>query len=126
MNIGDMPGQILIITNRMLPEPSLPYGVFTLSIAGQRNPATRQGTGESGFDRPPVAGIIGIALRQGPNGMKVFRHDGYGVNRKRPLFPDNGKGFPQQVTMLNQQPGTTISQCHRKKIGSAFHPIAPV
>jgi hypothetical protein len=57
---------------------------------------------EMRIDSPPAAGEVGIAWRQRPDGMQVFRQDDDGVDRERALVPRDAECRPQGADMVHQ------------------------
>jgi hypothetical protein len=78
MNVLNMPAQIVLVANGMLPEPPLPYATFPV-------PSARLGDGpfvgasfqptlrEASLDTRPTRGEVGIPDRKTPYGMQMIR-----------------------------------------------------
>src|SRR5580704_13698453 len=105
MNVIEVPGEIALIAQGVLPIAPLPYATLTLSQSAFRNPlARRQGTRMHSFDMPPSCCKIGIAFRQRPDRMKMVRQYDDGIDRE--YMPDAcvSKSRSQKIDMIGQEP----------------------
>src|SRR5215510_9510459 len=84
MNVIDVTLEVRIVSDCVFPKPSLPDSRFApLYLAPRPQLRRRQLAGESAFDLAPASRELGIARRQGPNGMEMVRHDADGVRCER-------------------------------------------
>ena len=91
--------EIGIVTNPMLPEPSLPYGLLTAPYARSgRDGAEMSGKsgGEQAFDAVPAARVVRIPLRQRPYCMEMIGQHHDRVNREWVMRHHSAKSPAQQ------------------------------
>jgi hypothetical protein len=94
-----MPFKIGMIANPVFPIPALPHRLFTAPPAGRaRNRARgrRQRRAEPAFDRVPAQGIIGITVRQGPQGMQMVGQYDHRLDPKGMMCHDRAESVAQQ------------------------------
>src|SRR5262245_10221116 len=84
VDVIDVAREIRVITDCMLPKPSLPDSRFASAYLAPRSQRCRtQPAGKSAFDLSPARCEIGIARRQCPNGMEMVRQDADSIRFKR-------------------------------------------
>src|SRR5262249_31715728 len=72
VDVIDMTLEVRIVADCVLPKPSLPDARFAPPyLASRPQLRRRQHAGESALDLTPTSREIGIAGRQGPNGMEM-------------------------------------------------------
>jgi hypothetical protein len=71
LRVLDVPLEIQFVTDRVLPETSLPEHVFAVGMALKRHTSGNTRVRELRFDAPPTAGEIRLR-RQSPNRMQVL------------------------------------------------------
>ena len=79
VNVIDVPREIALVAQCVLPVTSLPNTAFVLAGAACRNLLLRRkSTRECRLYQPPASREISIAIGQGPHGMQMIRqhHDG--------------------------------------------------
>lgn len=127
VNVIEMVGKIVLVTQRMLPIPPLPNATFAFGAsAGGERFAARQTVRDCGFDETPARGEIHVVLGQSPDRMQVIGQydssfDGEGMTR-----PHVAKRCPQQADVLGKQPAPTLGQIDREEIAAAVCEIAPI
>jgi len=79
MDVVDMPREIGVIADLMFPVAALPDAAFSFGAsAGVRGFGAGQLSREARFDQRPAQGEVGVAGRQAPDGVQVFRKDDHG------------------------------------------------
>jgi hypothetical protein len=81
---------------------------------------------EMRIDSPPAAGEVGIAWRQRPDGMQVFRQDHDGLDRERTLVPRDPERRAQGAYVIHHRGGCPVRERDREEIGAAWNEVAPV
>lgn len=73
MNIVDMLDEVVLVSNSMLPKPSLPDTAFLFAFAAFGNSlAFFDLFTKVGLNQPPATTKIIVTFRQSPNGMEMF------------------------------------------------------
>jgi hypothetical protein len=84
VKVIDVTLKVRIVSDCVLPKPSLPDPRFApLYLAPRPQLRRRQLAGESAFDLAPASREIGLAGRQGPNGMEMVWQDADGIRCER-------------------------------------------
>ena len=73
MNIINMPLQIGVVANRVLPVTPLPNSFLPFDNFAWRSRSVLKAAREATLDQAPTSGKIGISLRQGPERVNVVR-----------------------------------------------------
>ena len=98
MDVFDVAGVIVFVTQQVFPITVLPQGLFLFGFASRVRCGT-QGIGvmfgEPGFDKPPTGSKISIVRRQCPNAMQVVGHNDEGINFERMRFAHGAECFSQ-------------------------------
>ena len=127
MDIIDVTGEIIFITNGVLPITSLPYSAFALGGTAFGNPfASRNTARETRFDQPPAHGKVGIAVRLCPDRVKVIGQDNHRVDRKWMVLPRLPKCCTQSVDVLRQQSQPPVRQIDGEEETTSGHKVATV
>lgn len=127
MHVIDMPLQINIVADLVLPEAPLPDPLLAFCrLAGRKRAAARQSAGKQAFDKTPPPAEIGITFRQAPYRMQMIRQNAHCKRLKGPPRPDRLKRGAQTVNLLNEQFTTAVSQCDREEIRAAGNQAASV
>lgn len=96
--ILDVPSVILVVADRVLPEPALPEA--HLAPRGLARAAARVGRhafGEARLDLLPARREIGIAPRQGPDRVQMVRQDHDRISQERVLVLGRGEGAAERT-----------------------------
>src|SRR5689334_19173347 len=83
MHVIDVPLEIGLVADRVLPKAPLPKHKFTVALTRDRHTGGNKGVRETRLDALPATGEIGVALRQSPNRMQVVREYYDRVDGKR-------------------------------------------
>jgi hypothetical protein len=126
MHVVDVPLEISLVSNRVLPEAPLPEHVFAIAMTRHRHAVGHQPMREVRFDALPAAGEVGIACRQRPDGMQVIRQDHDGLDREWTLVPRKTESHPQSAHVMHEREGCPVSERDREKIGASWNEFAPV
>jgi hypothetical protein len=126
VDVIDVAGEIVIVADQMLPEPPLPELIFAPLVTGERNPVTSQRPAEASLDGAPAVLVIGVAGRQGPQGVQVIgKHDDR-VNGKGALAPHAAQDLPQELGSPGEKIGPPVAQGDGEEVRSAGDAGAPV
>lgn len=121
MNIVHVPFKIAIITNEMLPIPSLPDAQFSGIAADFRQVfGSRPVPRDLALQQTPEGAETAVAGRQGPDAMQMIRQHDPGTDPEPVTLPDVPDGLAQHVDFPHQQiiaPG--LQQIHREEPGTA-------
>ena len=85
MDIIDVPFEIDVVANSVLPVTTLPQRIFT-ALVFRSAAAFRNKTTEQTFAALPTPRIIGVVRGQGGDDVQMIRKHDDGVNRKRALL----------------------------------------
>lgn len=121
MNIINVPGEIVFVTNQMFPVTALPDTPFTFSrTAPASHTAPGKSACEPGLDQHPARREIIVIRRQGPKCMKMFGEDHNGIHAKRiPAFHACHHA-PEKISMICQQRPRPVCQSDGEEISAAF------
>ena len=127
VNIIKMGAIIVVVADRMFPEPSLPNSPLALSPpACGTEIALRYLLGKCRFNRLPPPGEIRITLRQGPKAMQMVRQYHPGVDMKRHPCPHLTHRLAQNINIPGQNLASTIIKVDREKIRSPWNPVTSI
>jgi hypothetical protein len=132
MNVMDMPLQVALIADVVLPVSTLPNSFFALAdhARGPRCSGWKR-AGEPALDEIPASYEIPasceirIVLRQGPDRMQMIRKNANRNCFERKALPCDAVGSAKQIDVTHQQIATPISQRSSEKIGATFDRRAP-
>ena len=100
MDVIHMAGEVGFVADLMFPISVLPHGLFALlqsrSIGGAAA-CIRAMLGERALDQTPASREVGIVGRQGPDAVKMIRHDHDGVDLERTRLANGSEGIAQHV-----------------------------
>ena len=128
VDVIDVGREILVVADRMLPEPALPDAALAAPQPYLRAPlASGQATGENRLDQAPAGREVRIALRQRPNAVEVIGEDDPGVDRERVAAAGDTNGVPEQVDTPNEEVvAAPLEQVDGEEIASAGDTVATV
>ena len=72
VNVIDVPGQIFLVADRVLPETSLPQSLFSALVALETETVSDDLAREQAFDALPTSGKIRIVLRKRHDNMQMI------------------------------------------------------
>jgi hypothetical protein len=76
VDVVDMPRQVGLVTDRVLPIAALPQSFLAFSDVSRRSRCRGWKSARNpGFDQIPARGKIRVILRQRPDGVQVIRQD---------------------------------------------------
>lgn len=87
MNVIDVPFEIPLITDGMLPESTLPQRDFAISVARDRGTCLDDRGGEPTLDQMPTIWKIGISLGQCHDDVEVIGQYDHGIDGERVFTP---------------------------------------
>lgn len=102
VNVLHASGKIRLITNPMLPKPTLPQGRFATFLTRLRHGSSiliRRSTllAHAAFDQCPPQRVVFVTIRQGPHTMQMIREQNPSVNIKRERSANFRHRRPQGV-----------------------------
>ncbi len=98
VDVIDMAGEVVIVTNPMLPITLLPDAAFSFALAARRYPfAVRQCPRKAALYQAPAQGKIGIARRQRAQRMQVIGQDYDGIDTPGMQTHHMGEAGAQQI-----------------------------
>jgi hypothetical protein len=126
MDVIDVPGEISLVTDGVLPVPPLPRRKLATRITPDGIPSSEQVSAEVSFDPPPAPGEIRVSLRQGQDCMKVIGQDDDSIDDEGALLPGRAKRSAKRTDMINKSCRLAFGERYREEIGAALHPVASV
>ena len=127
MHVIDMPLQINVVANLMLPETPLPDSFLASgNLAGRKPAAVRQPAGKQSFDETPPPAEIRIAFRQSPYRVQMVRQNADRNRLKGPSRPIRLKCGAQSINLLHEQLATPVLQRDREEIRATGDEAASV
>src|SRR5579885_2802328 len=115
MNIVDVPRQICLVADSMLPVASLPNSLFTLCDFALRAHSIGQSSRKTAFDEIPATGEIGIAGWQRPNRVQVIGQDANRNRVERAPLLHLSVGAAQTIDFAQQKIARTIGKRQREE-----------
>ncbi len=101
VDVIDVPVEVRLIADAMLPITALPNAAFVFALsAGGYTLAIGQGTGKSAFDQAPTYSVIGVSGWQGTQSVQMVRQYNDGVDLPRMLAHDHAKAGAQQIDLF--------------------------
>src|SRR5690242_16448828 len=122
MNVVDMKLEVGIITNGVLPVTTLPNPSFApgnLAAAALHLPG--EPAREAALNQAPSQRKIGVAPRQGPEGMYVVRQYADGDRPERIPFLHSHVDTPEPIDMPDQDVTGPVGESDGEKEGTAFN-----
>src|SRR6516165_9151405 len=126
VNIVDLPLEISVITNRMLPISTLPERRLSVSVTYDRSPGIHEPVRKSAFDEPPSVRIVRIPVRQRHDKVQMVRQHHDCIDRHRMREPCLPHGRPQGFDVLDQRPRGSIYERNGEEKRSACNEIPTV
>ena len=102
MNVFDVPREVLIVADGVLPEPPLPQCVFPIWMAFDGNAFGNELPGKATFDLTPTAGEIRVVRRQGEERMQVIGQDYNRVDIERIFSSRRAKRCAKRRDMIDK------------------------
>jgi hypothetical protein len=87
VDVIDMTRQIRLISNGVLPEPSLPEHVLAPMVARDRKSSANHLSREQALDPAPSSGKIPVVFRQREDRVQMIRKNYDGVDREWSFLP---------------------------------------
>jgi hypothetical protein len=110
VNVIDVPSQIFFVTDRVLPETSLPQSIFSAPVALIVEPLGDDVPRKKAFDALPSSGKIRVIVWKGHDDMQMIRQHDDGIDRERMLTPRDPKGAAQQSDVFDENRRPAIGQ----------------
>jgi len=126
MYVINMPLEIFLIPDRVLPESSLPKLVFAAFIARYRHPRRDHASRKEALDAPPSPGEIRIIRTQCDDRMQVIRKNDDGIDRKWLYAICLSKCLSQKINMIDKNSPSSICQRNGEEERSARNAISPL
>ena len=126
MNIIDMPYQVRLIPDGVLPITPLPKTVFTAPVARSSAATLGEEAGEQTFAALPTSRKIDLVARQRHKDVQMIGKHNDGIHRKRTLMSRHTKCISQQVDGFDERAGSSIRKCSGKKERAARHKISSI
>jgi hypothetical protein len=126
VNVTDMPREVVIVADRVLPIPPLPKRELTIAVPFDVPTRFEQMGAEISFDAPPPARKICIVSWQTEDGVQVIRQDHDGIDRKWSLLPGHTKCGAKRADMIDKNDRLPIGQRQREEEFSTGDAIASV
>jgi hypothetical protein len=121
MNILDVLDEIVVVSNLMLPETTLPHRFLLFALPRFGNLALGCDCtmpAEMALDQPPAGGKAGIANRQHPYTVKVLRQNHDGIDLERVMAHRVAECLAQQCDVfVGTQERTPVVGDNREKEG---------
>src|SRR5258708_28373799 len=102
MNVVNVPREVLLVTNGVLPEPPLPERIFPVRMALHECSYRDHVAAEISLDPAPAAGKICVALRQRENRVQMIRQDNDCVNREWAFAPGCAERLTQGANVIHE------------------------
>jgi hypothetical protein len=116
VDVVDVTGEIIFITNGVLPVTPLPYTAFALGGPALGNSFASWNTArESRFDQPPTRGKVSIAVGHSPDRVKMIGQNNHRVDREWMVMPRLPKRCPQFVDMFRQQSLSSLREINSEE-----------
>jgi len=102
MNVIDVSCKVVIVSNGVLPEASLPKRQVAVRTTTCDRTNCNHVAAEISLDAPPAFGVIRIARREGEYCVQVIRQDHNRVDRKRTLSTGCTKRRTQRADVIDK------------------------
>ena len=126
VDVVEMPREILLVADRVLPKPSLPQPVLAFVIALDRDSAGHDVPGEIALDPAPSAGKIEVIRREREDCVEMVRQDHGGIDREGTFFRRHAEGGAKLLDVTNERGRTSILDRYGEEIRSAWKEVSPV
>jgi hypothetical protein len=110
VDIIDVLLEIAIVTDGVLPKPTLPKRSFGVCPPSERRSRRNDCIGEATFDQAPSHGEVGVAVRQSHDDVEVMRQHDDGVDVEGVASPDQSYGSAQRREVIDQHTRHSISE----------------
>ena len=121
MDVIHMTCEVIVVAYLVFPIAALPYAAFAFLVPARADVlGSGQLSRESGFDQRPSGWVIGVAERQRPNDMNVFRQHDHGIDMKRMRIADSAYAFSQFVDVVGKQRFRSVGQVDGKEERTAW------
>jgi hypothetical protein len=87
VNVIDVPFEILLITNDVFPESTLPQRYLAISVTSDRSARLDDGGGEPTLDQVSTIWKIGVSFGQCHDDVEVIGQYDHGIDRERMIAP---------------------------------------
>jgi hypothetical protein len=126
MDIVEVPREILLVADRVLPKPSLPEPVLAFAIAFDRDSASHDLAGEVALDPPPSAGKVEVVRRQSEDCVEVVRQDHDSIDREGAFARGHADGGAKLLDVIDERGRTSILQRDCEEERPAWNEVSPV
>jgi len=126
VNIVDMPSEIVVVANRVLPISPLPEGKLPVAMTRNRNSGLHDSFGKSAFDQAPSVRIVSVSFRQCHDNVKVVGQHYDRIDCEGVREPDFPYRCAQGFDVLNQHPRGSIHQRQREEERPSRNEISTV
>ena len=120
MNVVDMALQIGVVANGVLPIATLPDALLSFGNFACGSRLRIKATRKAALDQAPARGKIGVAFRQGPEGVQVIGQDANRDRFKRSTLLDCPVNPPEAVDLLEQKVTRPFGKNNREKENAAL------
>jgi len=101
--VVNVPFQIRVIANCVLPIAALPDAFLALEQLACRTPLRFQAARKAAFDQIPPRCKVDIEIRKRPNCMEMVRQDTNSDRGERAALLDSLVNSPQAINMIHEQ-----------------------
>ena len=115
VNVINMPFQIRVVANCVLPIAALPDALLTLEQLTFRALLPFQTARKTALDQIPSRRKIGVVFWKRPDGMEMIRQDANCDRLERPTLLDGLINSPQAINMVHEQRTRPISEDDREE-----------
>ena len=126
MDIVEVPREILLVPDRVLPKSSLPKPVLAFVIALDCDSASHDVPGEMALDPSPSAGKIEIVRREREDYVQVLGQDHDGIDGERTFVRGHAEGGAKVIDVIDERGRTSILERDGEEERSAWEEVAPV
>jgi hypothetical protein len=115
MNIVDVPLEISVISNGVLPKTTLPQRDLSISAAYDHRPRFHDGVRKSAFDEAQSIRVIRVAIRQRHDNVQVVRQDHNRIDRERMRAARVSHSRAQGNDVIDQRLRSSVRDRHGKE-----------
>jgi len=117
MDVFDMPCEVLLVTNHMLPIAALPDPAFPLRRTAWRTELGRRNLPRKAvLDEHPASGEVRVAGRQRPQGVQVIGENDHGVDAEGMRLAHPSRRFAQGIDVVDEQARLTVGEVDREEV----------